>query len=415
MSQSDPKQPESSPNTSLANAPALGDGFRASPPTASERVPPAVLTGVCRVMFAFDAAIAIDLDLAASLVGADDGGGRTNIRVTRRAPASLGYQSTPLRMTLPAPQINLGDWMNQPTCEALAFDFGGISICFQIPFSGTIDSLIPLGQRLYDNADFQSAAREAVEKVSRLIARAMSRASIDPAVEDYIVYHAPRHNGPIEPSIWSALRQDRASIARLLRAELAPVSEQETDEALANVSTYTPADVAVIDWNAALVVDPDGDDVVSILEYANMELLEMRTLDNRLDRALDEAYAFAVYQEDRTMPSWRSTGRIASNRRNGMKQVARLQVDSAVLFEGVNNAIKLVGDQYLARVYRLAARRFHLPERDTGIERKLSTLNGIYGKLSDESAARRMEILEWIIIVLITVSIILPFVTPLAK
>lgn len=385
-----------------------------SPPAAQSPSTPQ-LTGVCRVMFAFDVAMAIDLDVAAKLVGAEAGGGRTNIRVTRRAPASLGYQSTPLRLTLPAPQIDLGGWMNQPTCEALTFDFGGISIAFQIPFSGGVDSLIPLGQRLYDNPDFQTAAREAAEKVVRLIKQAMSRPGFDPAVEDYVVYHASAHTWPTEPSVWSALREQRSAIARLLRSELAPVSDQETDEALAGVASYTPKDVAVIDWNAALVIDPDGDDVVSVLEYANMELLEMRTLDDRLDRALDEAYSFAVHHERRATPVWRSTGRLATTRRNGMRQIARLQVDAAVLFEGVNNAIKLVGDQYLARVYRLAARRFHLAERDAGIERKLSTLDGIYGKLSDEAAARRMEILEWIIIILIAVSIILPFVLPLAK
>ena len=39
-----------------------------------------------------------------------------------------------------------------------------------------------------------------------------------------------------------------------------------------------------------------------------------------------------------------------------------MQVESAVLFEGVNNALKLLGDQYLARVYRLASQRFHLEE-----------------------------------------------------
>jgi uncharacterized Rmd1/YagE family protein len=90
-------------------------------------------------------------------------------------------------------------------------------------------------------------------------------------------------------------------------------------------------------------------------------------------------------------------------------------MDSAVLFEGVNNAIKLIGDQYLARVYRLAAKRFHLAERDEAIERKLRTLESLYDKMANEAAARRMEILEWIVIILIAVSIVIPFMVSGSK
>lgn len=400
---------------SAPSSPGAGNGPVAQSESAEKAGVPPVLSGACRVMFAFDVAMSIDLNAAERLIGAEAGAGRANIRVTKRAPASLGYQPMPLRMTLPAPQIDLGGWRNQPTCEALAFDFGGVSVAFEIPFSGTIDSLIPLGQRLYDNADFQTAAREAVERVCRLMAGAMNRAGFDAPVEDYVVYHASSHSAGGAESVANVLRRHRASVARLLRSENAPLSEQEIDEALSGVATYTLEDAAVIDWNASLVVDPDGGDVVSVLEYANMELLEMRALDDRLDRALDEAYSLAVRHEDRQLAGWRITGKAAGNRLRAVRQIARLQVDAALLFEGVNNAIKLVGDQYLARVYRLTAKRFHLPERDSAIERKLDTLNGIYGKLSDEAANQRMEILEWIIIVLIAVSIVLPFVTPLAK
>jgi len=62
-------------------------------------------------------------------------------------------------------------------------------------------------------------------------------------------------------------------------------------------------------------------------------------------------------------------------------------------------------------VYRLVSGRFHLAEWDASILRKLQTLESIYQKMSDFVGTRRMEILEWIIILLITVSIVLPFFT----
>jgi hypothetical protein len=93
-----------------------------------------------------------------------------------------------------------------------------------------------------------------------------------------------------------------------------------------------------------------------------------------------------------------------------LRVIAELQVDNAVLFEGVNNALKLLGDQYLARAYRLASKRFHLDDWDAGILRKLQTLESIYQKVSDRAATWRMEVLEWVIIVLFVFSIVLELV-----
>jgi hypothetical protein len=89
--------------------------------------------------------------------------------------------------------------------------------------------------------------------------------------------------------------------------------------------------------------------------------------------------------------------------------IAQLQVDGALLFERVTNTLKLLGDQYLARVYRLASQRFHLEAWDASILRKLETLESIYSKMSNRTTTRRMEVLEWIIIVLIAVSIAVSF------
>jgi hypothetical protein len=166
--------------------------------------------------------------------------------------------------------------------------------------------------------------------------------------------------------------------------------------------SFGPEDLAIIDWNAALLVGSEMEDVVAVLEFANVELLEMRYLDQQLDEALDQAYEVLSRRRHREWGMPRTLER-------DMGQVAALQVEGAILFERVTNAVKLLGDQYLARVYRMASQRFHLESWDAGIQRKLQTLDSIYGKLSDRATTRRMEVLEWIIIVLITVSIAVSF------
>jgi uncharacterized Rmd1/YagE family protein len=92
--------------------------------------------------------------------------------------------------------------------------------------------------------------------------------------------------------------------------------------------------------------------------------------------------------------------------------VAELQVDGALLFEGVNNALKLLGDQYLARLYRATSRRLHLDEWNASILRKLQSLDSIYEKMSNHLSHQRLELLEWIIIILIAVSILASIVLP---
>jgi hypothetical protein len=92
------------------------------------------------------------------------------------------------------------------------------------------------------------------------------------------------------------------------------------------------------------------------------------------------------------------------------RRVAQMQVDAAVLFERVSSVLKIFGEQYLARAYRLLAERFRLREWDASIQRKLQTIESIYDKLSDEAGARRMELLEWIIVLLIAFEIVWPFV-----
>jgi hypothetical protein len=159
-------------------------------------------------------------------------------------------------------------------------------------------------------------------------------------------------------------------------------------------------DLTIADWNAALVVDREGDDIRTVLEYANVELLEMRWLDQKLDLALNDAYE-TIARPSLNLP--RMLGYYSAD----LRHLAELQVDNAILFEGVNNTLKLLGDQYLARVYALINKRFHLDEWDASILRKLQTLESIYGKISDQAGSRRLEMLEWVIILLIAFSVAL--------
>ena len=95
-----------------------------------------------------------------------------------------------------------------------------------------------------------------------------------------------------------------------------------------------------------------------------------------------------------------------------LRILGELKVEANDLFERTGNVLKLVGDPYLARVYRLAAQRFHLEAWESSIQRKLDLTEGVYQIIAGQASSYRMEVLELIIVVLILFEIVWAFVRP---
>ncbi len=368
-----------------------------TPPIASS---PTIAEGACTVYFAYDVGQSIDLSAAARALACDAEPRHSRDGAT--APSYFEFRPRPLRLSRPAPSIAIADRRTEPSVGITLFDFGAISVAYTISLTGSLGALVPLAEGLSNNAALLAESRRQVEALSGELGDALRAASISTIVEDYAVYRA-RFDAGAGPDAEAIVGTHARLFGAILRGDGSPLSAQQLDDALACRVSYSPGDAALIDWSAAFVIAEDARDVLAVLEYANVELMEMRHLDDRLDSDVDLAYD-AV---SRPM-SWLS--RLRGSRGTLLRRIARLQMDGAVLFEEVNNALKLVGDQYLARVYRLASQRFHLTEWDGSITRKLDTLDSIYQKLAEERATLRMEILEWIIIGLIAFEVVMSFV-----
>ena len=353
--------------------------------------------GTCYVLFAYDVGLAINLDEAERRSRAATQ--RGSLRPKRRTPYYFEYQPAPVRVTLSAPPVTVGPHATEPILEAVLYDFGAVSVQYSIPLRCPLPELLPLSEALYDNRALLDDSRRVVETLLHPIQPAVVEPRMADPVENYEIYQVEELIPALDPG--ALVRGQAMLLAQILRAERAVLSQQEMDDALACQISFAAQDRTLIDWNAALLFGRDLDDVRAVLEFANVELLEMRFLDDRLDRALDQAYMAATRRSQRRVPFFR-------NQAADLWRVARLQTDSAVLYEGVNNALKLLGDQFLARVHRLVSQRFHLDDWDQSILRKLQTIESIYQKTADRNANRRMEVLEWIIIILITFEIVMP-------
>ena len=354
---------------------------------------PVIARGACHVLFAYEVAQAIDLDAAEARLAAE----RQTVKHKRRAPAFFEYRPPPLRVTRPGVAHAVGNHATAPAADVVVYDFGAVSVGYEIPLAGPLGALPALADALWGHAGLLADSRRQVEALLGALEDTAVRPRIADSVEDYAIFHIEAFTEPLAgAALWEEYGH---TVAQILRAEPRALSQQEVGDALSSRLAFGPADATFIDTDAALVFDAEGDDVLAVLELVNTQLMEMRFLDEQLDDALERAYEALLARR--------------RGRRHGpdIERLAQLQLDSAILFEQVTNAVKLVGEQYLARVYALVSRRFHLAEWDASITRKLETMDSIYSKMADRAATRRMETLEWIIIGLIAIELVLSLLT----
>src|SRR5262249_54512574 len=154
--------------------------------------------------------------------------------------------------------------------------------------------------------------------------------------------------------------------------------------------------------NISLVVDDaDYADAVNVLEYLNVQLLELRYYDDVLDRYMAETFALATKRRTPGLPL------LHRPYRRAVTELAAIRLDVAGIVERVHNALKLAGDLYLAKVYTRTAERLALRAWEESVGRKLDVLQQIHNLLIERVTNARSEALEVIIIALIALEIVL--------
>ncbi|MGQ0702956.1 MAG: hypothetical protein ACT4PM_07485 [Gemmatimonadales bacterium] len=353
-----------------------------------------VTRGACHPLYVFEVGFAIDLDRAAQQVAAS----RAVPRHRERPSGPFEYRPAPLRVTQDLGDSSIHPLALGPAVEFVLYDFGAISLRYTLPLPERPAEILDLSVALRGHGPLLADARERVRKLIGDLGPAIQRPSLAGMVEDYVIFQIVEGQGLPDGATFCA--QHAGWIAQVLRAETGELSADEVKDATEARLSFTPTDVTVVDWDSTLILDPEPEDLRAVLEFANVQLLELRYLDDQVDQIVEESYQLLSRRT-----GWRviAPSFLAEERR----RVSGLQVDSAILLERVTNALKFLGEEYLARLYRLAAKRLHLAAWDSGISRKLATVESIYQKMTDQAANRRIELLEWVIILLIALEVFL--------
>jgi hypothetical protein len=349
-------------------------------------------------IYVFDVALGIDLDQAERTLR---GAARQVFRHRGRVTNVFHYRPAPLRLSQEGPAPAIDRWKVEGVVDLVLYDFGAVSVDYLVPIAGDLAEVQAASAALRRSEVLRQDAKARAETLLKSVGPAAQKPRVADFSEDYTIIGLRQVSGVASAQAFCDANRER--IAQILRPDPGGLSAEEIVNATELRISFGPSDVTIVDWDAAFVLDPEPEDVVAVLEFANVQLLEMRWLDLQLDDAIERSYQ--VLSRSR---GWRSL--LSRGMSGALREVAELQLDSAVMLERVSNALKVFGEEYLARIYRLATRRFQLADLDAAISRKVSTIESIYQKLSDRAASVRMEALEWIVIALIALEIVLGIV-----
>ena len=115
-------------------------------------------------------------------------------------------------------------------------------------------------------------------------------------------------------------------LASLLRLEAGDLSRTELAESLRQRLSYSPSDLLACEWTAAVLVDRHCDETLQIIEFANVQLLEFRHIDRRLDQRLESAYDLIYPLARSWLPFWHTQTRT-------LRAPGEMKIEANAMFE----------------------------------------------------------------------------------
>jgi len=357
---------------------------------------PGVERGRFLAFFTYDVADAIDLSAVPAMLGKSVT--RAPLRLRRQnAPEFVQYNVPPLVAMLP-PSEEHAAW----DLRAKIFDYGVISFCLSLQLAGPWDDFALATCAFRLDPSLATEARGAVNRILHEVHGALDDPH-PPLLEVYFVVEVERFTERVTAQ--ELLETHRPELAALVLGENRPLATSEQHDVLRTNFAYYEDELVVVGWETAFVYDASGGaaPVEDILEFANTQLVELRTYDGHLDAELD-----AIYKRQPSPPWWSPVGDGVPGPASKLRY---LIVDVRELSDRSRNTLKFIGDAYFARLYRGAAARFGLEAWQRQLDEKLRTVAELYRFAEDRAHHLRDNFLEIIIILLIVIEVVIGFLT----
>lgn len=360
---------------------------------------PDIQAGTLTIYQLYDIGDEIDLDLAQTCLAKPTAYRRMPVRV--RQSESIQIAQLPLRVELGTVAFALGGISLNGTLRTSIYDLGAVAIAMELslpqPTNWTsVADLLLAAQEPPDAVQGHfKAALEEIERVLQPVIVQPNRASI---FEDYSILVVERLVGDVNVAALAEHPQVCAALLGEQRA-LSPSAA-----GLITSMSYYPDDMALLSWNGALLLEPEplaAATAADLIEFANVELLLMRSYDADLDAELRRMY--------RQLPRVQTRFALPLVRRYSglLHDVQRLIAEITEVTERVDNALKVTDDVYWNRLYTAMLNVLRVDIWRAGVEHKLALLRETYSMLHDKADTERSTALEWTIILLIVFEIVI--------
>ena len=193
-------------------------------------------------------------------------------------------------------------------------------------------------------------------------------------------------------------KNNAAKLARFIRSQRESLDPSEIEEILISRVRYSHEDLTLVDWEAAVIIAPQGDfqSDIELLKVGNYQLLRYRILDKSIEGILrDINTEFVQSTKSRFKPTRSSLRRIVAHR-----------LEIALDFEHTDQNLLLIGDWYTAKLFAIIRNEFYLDEWKSAVRAKLDNLEAIITTIQENfslSVAGLMEnvqLVGWILLLI---------------
>lgn len=317
----------------------------------------------------------------------------SDVLVRKPLPLSKYFKNyhIPLAVELPNPASS------PHLVSAKIHNFGVITMRYQIPFSSTLEEV----RARINDIDYQFQ-EQSVADAGAIFQKIKSFVIQPKFFHLRCSYDLIQVNTKPERNDVVQFKHDYGNvITSLLRFETETLSDYQRNEILADAIGYYQGDLILIDSEAAFAYDDEYDEKLEIIEFANIQFLELQYFDRVLDKKLN------VYYEGKLKDlSWRAYLPVFGGASQSLGELERVKVDISVITDRLENSVKLAGDAYYSELYALLFTKLGLKSWRESLSTKLSIIQDISYVHQNRIESGRQDFLSWIIIVLIFIELL---------
>ena len=343
--------------------------------------------------FFFNVGARIDLDKVNEKLGLEEI--TRSLSAGRAQPQKISLSETPMVLTLPVSDLEVSG-SSCTSAELVLHGMGVAVFSLKFPFKGNVTDVIQLSKNLYHNEEVEQWIKNWLKSNFKKMKGAIENPKL--GFKDayrYTCYCVEDFEAGT--SVQNVEERYPDELAKWLRATDEILSSEEVEDALSSRGSYTENDFAIIDHDAALLVQGPNQALRLLIETSLVQVLQYKWISTDLDRVIQRGISFL-----RRPTSHIPFSPISPAELRELDPYTGVLTDQMTRAE---NLITLMGGRYLQRISDLLYDKFTLGDWYKELEEKVEYLGHIYQHLYEMVAMKSTEKLEWMIVILIFVSL----------